>query len=125
MAKQPWQESKKKTTGDINREIKRAEVRREEKAKGKIVAEKTKKAKRLGVLTLLLAGLMYFMSTDMGTTAEADKTLFYLIAAFMVAFSGFSWINYGRYQEESPMMWYILGGALAAIGAVLCIIILL
>ena len=33
MAKQPWQESKKKNNGDINREMKRAEIKREQKAR--------------------------------------------------------------------------------------------
>lgn len=52
MAKQPWQESKKKNNGDINREMKRAEIKREQKAKDDALAQKAKKSKQNGFYDL-------------------------------------------------------------------------
>ena len=62
MAKQPWQESKKKNNGDINREMKRAEIKREQKAKDDALAQKAKKSKQMGFMTLLLGFVLYWKS---------------------------------------------------------------
>lgn len=123
MAKQPWQESKKKNNGDINREMKRAEIKREQKAKDDAKAAKAKKAKQMGFMTLLMGFVLYWFSS-LGTQESADTVLFQVLSTFLIMISGVAWIMYGKTSESSPKLWYIVGGGLFGIGIVLCAMVL-
>ncbi len=123
MAKQPWQESKKKNNGDINREMKRAEIKREQKAKDDALAQKAKKSKQMGFMTLLLGFVLYWFSS-LGTQENADTVLFQVLSTLLIAISGISWIMYGKTGVSSPKLWYIVGGGLVGIGLVLCAMVL-
>ena len=124
MAKQPWQESKKKNNGDINREIKRAEIKREERAQAKVLEAKTKKTRQMGIMTLLVGFMLYLFSGSITSGATADMILFQALSSIMVAISGVAWIMYGRYSKQSQIMWLIIGILLIIAGAVLCIMVL-
>lgn len=125
MAKQPWQESKKKNNGDINREMKRAEIKREQKIKNDAIAAKAKKAKQMGFLTLLLGFVLYWFAS-LGTQQNtADVVLFQVLSTFLVMISGVSCAMYGKYSNNSPKMWYVIGGGLVGIGIVLCAMVLM
>ena len=125
MAKQPWQESKKKNNGDINREIKRAEIKREERAQAKVLEAKIKKTRQMGVMTLLVGFMLYLFSGSVTSGATADMKLFQVLSSLMVAISGVAWIFYGRYSKQSQIMWLIIGIILIIAGAVLCAIVLI
>ena len=82
MAKQPWQESKKKNNGDINREIKRAEIKREERAQAKVLEAKIKKTRQMGVMTLLVGFMLYLFSGSVtsafsGVSVPSPSTISY------------------------------------------------
>ena len=121
MAKQPWQESKKKNNGDINREIKRAEIKREEKAQAKVLEAKIKKTKQMGILTLLLGFMLYLFSGSVTSGQAADIMLFKVLSSLLVVISGIAWIMYGRYKKQSQTMWLLIGGLLIIAGIVLCV----
>ncbi len=125
MAKQPWQESKKKNNGDINREMKRAEIKREQKIKDDALAAKAKKSKQMGFLTLLMGFVLYWFST-LGTQQNtADVVLFQVLSTFLVMISGVACAMYGKYSNNSPKMWYVIGGCLVIVGIVLCAMVLM
>lgn len=123
MAKQPWQESKKKNNGDINRELKRAEIKREQKIKDDARAAKAKKAKQMGFMTLLLGFVLYWFSS-LSTQETADMMLFQVLSTFLVMISGVAWIMYGKAAESSQKMWYVIGGGILGVGIVLCAMVL-
>ncbi len=125
MAKQPWQESKKKNNGDINREIKRAEIKREEKAQAKVLEAKIKKTKQMGVLTLLLGFMLYLFSGSVTSGQAADIMLFKVLSSLLVVISGIAWIMYGRYKKQSQTMWLLIGGLLIIAGIVLCVLVVM
>lgn len=125
MAKQPWQESKKKNNGDINREIKRAEIKREEKAQAKVLEAKIKKTKQMGVLTLLLGFMLYLFSGSVTSGQAADIMLFKVLSSLLVVISGIAWIMYGRYKKQSQTMWLLIGGLLIIAGIVLCVLVVI
>ena len=123
MAKQPWQESKKKNNGDINREIKRAEIKREEKAQAKILEAKIKKTRQMGILTLLVGFMLYLFSGSVTSGATADMMLFQFLSSLMVVISGVAWILYGRYSKQSQTLWMIIGGLLIIAGIVFSVLV--
>lgn len=125
MAKQPWQESKKKNNGDINREIKRAEIKREEKAQAKVLEAKIKKTKQMGVLTLLLGFMLYLFSGSVTSGQAADIMLFKVLSSLLVVISGIAWIMYGRYKKQLQTMWLLIGGLLIIAGIVLCVLVVM
>ena len=125
MAKQPWQESKKKNNGDINREIKRAEIKREEKAQAKVLEAKIKKTKQMGILTLLLGFMLYLFSGSVTSGQAADIMLFKVLSSLLVVISGIAWIMYGRYSKQSQTMWLLIGGLLIIAGIVLCVLVVI
>ena len=125
MAKQPWQESKKKNNGDINREIKRAEIKREEKAQAKVLEAKIKKTKQMGILTLLLGFMLYLFSGSVTSGQAADIMLFKVLSSLLVVISGIAWIMYGRYKKQSQTMWLLIGGLLIIAGIVLCVLVVI
>ena len=125
MAKQPWQESKKKNNGDINREIKRAEIKREEKAQAKVLEAKIKKTKQMGVLTLLLGFMLYLFSGSVTSGQAADIMLFKVLSSLLVVISGIAWIMYGRYKKQSQTMWLLIGGLMIIAGILLCVLVVM
>lgn len=125
MAKQPWKESKKKNNGDINREMKRAEIKREQKIKDDAIAAKAKKAKQMSFLTLLMGFVLYWFSSLSTQQNTADVVLFQVLSTFLVIISGIACALYGKYSNNSPKLWYVLGGGLAGVGVVLCAMVLM
>ena len=103
--------------------MKRAEIKREQKAKDDALAQKAKKSKQMGFMTLLLGFVLYWFSS-LGTQENADTVLFQVLSTLLIAISGISWIMYGKTGVSSPKLWYIVGGGLVGIGLVLCAMVL-